>query len=97
MGYALDSSVIVGSGIWLPPLGVERARIMGWSNSFVGTLFVAMATSVPELATTIAALRIGAVEVAIGRQPTSQESWIKMAVKSPCPLQQEHHSRDHGR
>jgi cation:H+ antiporter len=66
MGYAVASIVIVGSGIWLPLLGVELARIMGWSNSFVGTLFVAMATSVPELATTLGALRIGAVDLAIG-------------------------------
>ena len=66
MGYFVASIVIVGSGIWLPLLGVELAHIMGWSNSFVGTLFVAMATSVPELATTIGALRIGAVDLAIG-------------------------------
>ncbi|KLR59166.1 MAG: sodium:calcium antiporter [Aquabacterium sp.] len=66
MGYAMAAVVIVGSGIWLPLLGVELARIMGWSNSFVGTLFVAMATSVPEVATTVAALRIGAVDLAIG-------------------------------
>lgn len=65
-GYAVASIVIVGSGIWLPLLGVELARLMGWSNSFVGTLFVAVATSVPELATTIGALRIGAVDLAIG-------------------------------
>lgn len=65
-GYGLASIVIVGSGIWLPLLGVELARIMGWSHSFVGTLFVAMATSVPELATTIGALRIGAIDLAIG-------------------------------
>lgn len=66
MGYAMAAVVIVGSGIWLPLLGVELARIMGWSNSFVGTLFVAMVTSVPEVATTVAALRIGAVDLAIG-------------------------------
>ena len=66
MGYALASMVIVGSGIWLPLLGVELARIMNWSNSFVGTLFVAMATSVPEMATTLGALRMGAVDLAIG-------------------------------
>jgi cation:H+ antiporter len=65
-GYVLSSIAIVGSGIWLPLLGVELARIMGWSDSFVGTLFVAMATSVPELATTIGALRLGAVDLAIG-------------------------------
>jgi cation:H+ antiporter len=66
MGYALSSIVIVGSGIWLPLVGVELARLMGWSDSFVGTLFIAMATSAPELATTLGALRIGAVDLAIG-------------------------------
>lgn len=66
MGYGLASSVIVGAGIWLPMIGVELARIMGWSNSFVGTLFVAFATSVPELATTWGAIRIGAIDMAFG-------------------------------
>ncbi|RCX11498.1 sodium:calcium antiporter [Extensimonas vulgaris] len=65
-GYALAAMVIVGSGIWLPLIGVELARIMGWSDSFVGTLFVALATSVPELATTWGAVRIGAIDLAVG-------------------------------
>ncbi|MDO9004477.1 MAG: sodium:calcium antiporter [Aquabacterium sp.] len=65
-GYGVASAVIVGAGIWLPFIGVELARIMGWSNSFVGTLLVAFATSVPELATTWGALRIGAVDMALG-------------------------------
>ena len=56
----------MGAGIWLPLIGVELARLMGWSNSFVGTLFVAFATSVPELATTWGAIRIGAIDMAIG-------------------------------
>ena len=66
--YALASMVIVGSGIWLPLIGVELANIMGWSDSFVGTLFVAMATSVPELATTWKAMRIGAIDRAFGNR-----------------------------
>lgn len=65
-GYAMAAMVIVGSGIWLPLIGVELARLMGWSDSFVGTLFVALATSVPELATTWAAMRIGAIDLAMG-------------------------------
>lgn len=65
-GYAVASAVIVGAGIWLPMLGVELARTMGWSNSFVGTLFVAFATSVPELAATLGAVRIGAIDMAFG-------------------------------
>ncbi|MBX3622775.1 MAG: sodium:calcium antiporter [Rhizobacter sp.] len=66
MGYGVASAVIVGMGIWLPLIGVELARLMGWSNSFVGTLFVALATSVPELATTWGAVRIGAIDMAFG-------------------------------
>lgn len=65
-GYAVASVLIVVCGVWLPFIGVELATIMGWSNSFVGTLFIAFATSVPELATTIAALRMGSVDLAIG-------------------------------
>lgn len=64
-GYVISAVVIVISGIWLPFLGVELATLMGWSNSFVGTLLVALATSIPELATTMAALRIGALDMAI--------------------------------
>lgn len=66
MGYGVASAAIVGAGIWLPIIGVELARVMGWSNSFVGTLFVAFATSVPELATTWGAIRIGAIDMAFG-------------------------------
>lgn len=66
MGYSMASVVIVAMGIWLPHLGVQIARAMGWSSSFVGTLFVAMATSLPELATTWGAIRIGAVDLAFG-------------------------------
>lgn len=66
MGYGMASMVIVGAGIWLPMVGVELARLMGWSDSFVGTLFIALATSVPELATTWGAVRIGAMDMAVG-------------------------------
>lgn len=66
MGYGVASAVIVAAGIWLPLVGVELAQVMGWSDSFVGTLFVAFATSVPELATTWGAVRIGAIDMAVG-------------------------------
>lgn len=66
MGYGIASIMIVGAGIWLPLIGVELASVMGWSNSFVGTLFIAFATSVPELATTWGAMRIGAIDMAFG-------------------------------
>ncbi|MCB2042338.1 MAG: sodium:calcium antiporter, partial [Rhodoferax sp.] len=39
---------------------------MGWSRSFVGSMFVAFVTTLPELAVTLSALRIGALDMAIG-------------------------------
>ncbi len=66
MGYSVASVVIVGAGVWLPLVGVGLAQAMGWSHSFVGTLFVAFATSVPELATTWGAVRIGSIDMALG-------------------------------
>ncbi len=64
-GYALAAAVVVSAGIWLPFIAIHLADIMGWHNTFVGTVFVAIATSLPELAVTISALRLGALDMAI--------------------------------
>jgi cation:H+ antiporter len=64
--YALFAAAVVAAGAWLPFAGVDLAKAMGWSNTFVGTLFVALVTSVPEIVTTFAAARIGALDMAIG-------------------------------
>jgi cation:H+ antiporter len=57
---------VVVSGILLPHIAAGIAAQMGWTQSFVGTMFAALATSLPELVVTIAAVRIGAVDMAIG-------------------------------
>lgn len=66
MRYAAAAGVVVAAGIAMPFTADALAREMEWSQSFVGTLFVAAATSLPEAASTIAAVRIGAVDLAIG-------------------------------
>lgn len=65
-GYFASAAVVLAAGVWLPLVGVQLAEAMGWSQSLVGTLFVAFATSVPELATTLGAVRMGAVDLALG-------------------------------
>ncbi|MCK7502373.1 MAG: hypothetical protein MZW92_80295 [Comamonadaceae bacterium] len=50
----------------MPFIGADLAQVMGWHKTFVGTLFVAFATSVPELVVTLSALRLGALDMAIG-------------------------------
>jgi cation:H+ antiporter len=64
--YAGAAVIVVGAGALLPFVGTALARAMGWHETFVGTLFVAFATSAPELVVTIAAVRMGALDLAIG-------------------------------
>lgn len=64
--FALAACVVAGAGIWLPFVATDLANAMGWNRSFVGSLFVALATSLPELAVTLSALRMGALDMAIG-------------------------------
>jgi cation:H+ antiporter len=64
-GYALAAGAVVLAGSRLPFVAKEIADMMGWGQSFVGTLMVAAVTSAPEAAVTISALRIGALDMAI--------------------------------
>ena len=65
-GYGIAAAVVVVAGVALPFIGAGLARAMGWNNSFVGTLFVAFSTSLPELAVAVSALKLGALDLAIG-------------------------------
>lgn len=65
LNYAGAAGIVVTAALWLPFVGKKIAELMGWHESFVGTLFIAFATSVPEIAVTIGALRIGAIDMAI--------------------------------
>ena len=56
---------IIGAGTWLALIGDEIAAGTGWDTTFVGSLFLAATTSLPELVVSIAALRIGARDMAI--------------------------------
>jgi cation:H+ antiporter len=66
VGYVLAAVAVVAAGISLPFIGADLARAMGWNNSFVGTLFVAFSTSLPEVAVALSALKLGALDLAIG-------------------------------
>ncbi|MFC1985225.1 sodium:calcium antiporter [Chloroflexota bacterium] len=63
--FALAAIAVIGAGIWLSFVGDEIARTYDWSTSFVGTLFLAVATSMPELVVTVAAVRLGAIDMAV--------------------------------
>ena len=63
--FALAAVAVIGAGIWLSFVGDEIAETYRWSNTFVGSLFLAIGTSLPELVVTIAALRLGAIDMAV--------------------------------
>jgi len=65
IGYALAAVAVIAAGSWLPFVAEDIAEMMGWGQSFVGTLLVATVTSAPEAVVTISALRIGALDMAI--------------------------------
>ena len=63
--FTLAAIAVIGAGIWVSFVGDEIAEITGWGASFVGSLFLAISTSMPELVVTIAALRLGAIDMAV--------------------------------
>lgn len=63
--YALFALIIVGMGIWLAYIGNELAALMGLGQNFIGSLLLGFATTLPEITVSVAALRIGAKEMAV--------------------------------
>ncbi|MDE2986800.1 MAG: sodium:calcium antiporter [Chloroflexota bacterium] len=63
--YTLSAAVVVAAAVWLSNTGEQIAETMHWEESFVGTQFLAISTSLPEIGTSFAALRLNAPDLAI--------------------------------
>jgi len=63
--FGLFAIMIAGAGIWLAYIGEELARFLSLGQNFVGSLFLGFATTLPEITVSVAALRIGAKELAV--------------------------------
>ncbi len=66
LGFALATLALVVVTPFLVRSATEIAALLGVSTGFIGAALVAVITSLPELVTTIAAVRIGAYDLAIG-------------------------------
>jgi cation:H+ antiporter len=64
--YSTAAVLVVGAALWLPQLGAELARQTGLGEAFVGSLFIAITTSLPEIVVSLAAVRIGAIDLGVG-------------------------------
>jgi len=66
IGFAAATALLVVVSPWLVSSSKEIARITGLGAGFIGTTLVGIVTSLPEVATSIAAVRIGAYDMAVG-------------------------------
>lgn len=64
--FGAAAVVVLAAGIWLPGVAAGLAQALGLSHSFVATVFMALVTTLPEMAVTLGALRLGALDMAIG-------------------------------
>jgi len=64
--FLLAAAVIIISGILLSYSGDQIARLTGIDETFVGTILIAAATTLPEFVVVLAAIRINAYDMAVG-------------------------------
>ncbi|MEZ5317695.1 MAG: hypothetical protein R2752_09870 [Vicinamibacterales bacterium] len=64
--YVAAAALLVVAAAYLPAAASNLAAATGLGQSFVGSLFVAAATSMPEVVVSIAAARLGALDMAAG-------------------------------
>jgi cation:H+ antiporter len=64
--YSVNAVLVVGAAVLLPGLAERISVATGLGRTFVGNIFVAVSTSLPELTVCVAALRINAVDMAFG-------------------------------
>lgn len=65
VGYLVAAIFVIIAGSFLPFIASDISDMMDWDQSFVGSFFVAAATSAPEVVVTLAALKLGAIDMAI--------------------------------
>jgi Ca2+/Na+ antiporter len=76
-GFVLTAAAVVYAGTRLARHGDVIAARTRWGRLWVGSLFLAIATSLPELTTDVAAIRLGAVDLAAG---DSMARWARSSV-----------------
>jgi len=66
LNYLGNAILVIGAATYLPHVGDEIATATGLGRTFVGSIFIAATTSLPELVVSIAALRIDATDLIFG-------------------------------
>ncbi len=64
--YGINALIVTIAAMFLPKIGEGIAESTGLGQTFVGNIFIAVSTSLPEVVVSIAAVRMGAIDLAIG-------------------------------
>ncbi len=64
--FIVNAILVVVAAVFLPKIGEGIAEMTGLGQTFVGNILIALSTSLPEVVVAIAAVRIRAVDLAIG-------------------------------
>ena len=63
--YGINALIVTIAAMFLPKIGESISVSTGLGQTFVGNIFIAVSTSLPEVVVSIAAVRMGAVDLAI--------------------------------
>ncbi|WP_216853297.1 sodium:calcium antiporter [Phytoactinopolyspora halotolerans] len=66
LSFALFAVLVSAAGFAVARAGVSLAEASGLSSTFIGAFITSIVTSMPELVTTVAAVRAGALSLAVG-------------------------------
>jgi len=64
--YIINAVIVIIAAVFLPKIGADIAETTGLGQTFVGNIFIAVSTSLPEVVVSIAAVKMDAVDLAIG-------------------------------
>lgn len=65
-GFGLSAAFVLGAAPFVTSSASDISEMIGISGSFAGATFLAITTSLPELATGVAAVRLGSYDLAVG-------------------------------
>lgn len=66
LAYGLNAAAVIVAALFLPAIGDGLATATGLGQTFVGTVLIAISTTLPELVVSFSAVRMEAVDLAIG-------------------------------
>lgn len=66
VNYSINAIIVIVAATFLPKIGEGIAETTGLGQTFVGNIFIAISTSLPEVVVSVSAVKMGAIDLAIG-------------------------------